>query len=44
MRDFHATLLAALGLEHEHLTYRFQGLDQRLTGFEGAQPVWDLFS
>ena len=44
VRDFHATILAALGLDHEHLTYRFQGLDQRLTGFEGAQPVHELFA
>ena len=43
VRDFHATLLSALGLDHERLTYRFQGLDQRLTGFEGAQPVREIF-
>jgi hypothetical protein len=44
VRDFHATLLSALGLDHEKLTYRFQGLDQRLTGFEGAQAVREVFS
>jgi hypothetical protein len=43
VRDFHATLLAGLGLDHEKLTYKFQGLDQRLTGFEGATPVHELF-
>jgi hypothetical protein len=31
-RDFHATLLHLLGLDHKKLTYPFQGLDQRLTG------------
>jgi hypothetical protein len=44
VRDLHATLLAALGLDHEHLTYKFQGLNQRLTGFEGAQAVRSLFA
>ncbi|HXI53861.1 MAG TPA: DUF1501 domain-containing protein [Candidatus Saccharimonadales bacterium] len=44
VRDLHATLLAAMGLNHEQLTYHFQGLDQRLTGFEGAQAVRELFA
>jgi hypothetical protein len=29
--DLHATLLHLFGLDHTRLTYRFQGLDQRLT-------------
>ncbi|MBL9135737.1 MAG: DUF1501 domain-containing protein [Verrucomicrobiales bacterium] len=44
IRDFHATLLYALGIDHERLTYRFQGLDQRLTGVESAHPVRELFT
>lgn len=32
--DLHATILHILGLDHERLTYFYQGLDQRLTGFE----------
>jgi hypothetical protein len=44
VRDLHATLLAALGLDHEQLTFRFQGLDQRLTGFEGARVVEEIFA
>lgn len=44
VHDFHATLLAALGLDHEKVTYRFRGLDQRLTGVEDARVVHDLFS
>ncbi len=43
IRDLHATILHALGLEHERLTYKFQGLDQRLTGVEPAKVVKDLF-
>lgn len=32
VRDIHATLLHQLGIEHERLSVRFQGLDVRLTG------------
>jgi uncharacterized protein (DUF1501 family) len=44
VRDFHATLLALLGLDHEKLSFRFQGLDQRLTGVESARVITDLFA
>ncbi|MFL5241762.1 MAG: DUF1501 domain-containing protein [Gemmataceae bacterium] len=33
--DLHATILHLLGLDHKRLTYFYQGLDQRLTGFRG---------
>ena len=35
VHDLHATILHLLGLNHEKLTFRFQGLDMRLTGVEG---------
>jgi hypothetical protein len=35
VHDFHATLLHLLGLNHERLTYRFQGRDYRLTDVFG---------
>ncbi|BCU78350.1 DUF1501 domain-containing protein [Luteolibacter sp. LG18] len=44
IRDLHATILHALGLDHERLTYKFQGLDQKLTGTEPAKVVKDLFA
>jgi hypothetical protein len=28
-----------MGIDHERLTYKFQGLDQKLTGVEEAGPV-----
>jgi hypothetical protein len=31
VNDLHATLLHLFGLDHQRLTYRFQGLEQRLT-------------
>ena len=35
VHDFHATLLHCLGINHEELTYRFQGRDFRLTDVHG---------
>ncbi len=35
VHDLHATLLHLLGIDHERLTYRFQGRDFRLTDVHG---------
>ncbi len=35
VHDFHATVLHCLGIDHERLTYRFQGRDYRLTDVHG---------
>ena len=43
MHDLHATLLHALGLDHERLTYRHAGRDFRLTDVYG-NVVHDLLS
>jgi len=42
VRDLHATVMQQLGLDHERFTYRFQGLDFRLTGVEKARVVKEL--
>jgi hypothetical protein len=39
VHDFHATVLKLLGFDHERFTYRYQGLDQRLTGVEPAKVI-----
>jgi hypothetical protein len=39
VHDFHATALKLLGFDHLKMTYRFQGLDQRLTGVVPANVV-----
>ncbi len=44
VRDLHATILHLLGLDHERLAYRFQGLDHRLTGVEKARVVTSLLA
>ena len=43
MHDLHATLLHALGLDHERLTYRHAGRDFRLTDVYG-NVIHDLFA
>ena len=35
VHDLHATMLAAFGIDHERLIYRFQGRDFRLTDVQG---------
>ncbi|MDH4445663.1 MAG: DUF1501 domain-containing protein [Akkermansiaceae bacterium] len=42
IRDLNATILSLLGVDHERLTFKFQGLDQRLTGVEPARVVREL--
>lgn len=44
IRDFHATILQLLGFDHERLSYRYQGLDQRLTGVEPAHVIPELLA
>jgi hypothetical protein len=44
IRDFHATILKLMGFDHERFTYRYQGLDQRLTGVLPARVVQDLIA
>ncbi|MEZ5404263.1 MAG: DUF1501 domain-containing protein [Bryobacteraceae bacterium] len=39
VRDLQATLLHCFGVDHSRFTYKYQGLDQRLTGVEPAAPV-----
>lgn len=42
VRDIHATILHLLGLDHQKLSIRFQGLDLRLTGVEPARVLHEL--
>jgi hypothetical protein len=38
----HATMLHQLGIDHDRLTYKYQGLDMKLTGVEKAHVVKDI--
>jgi len=42
VRDFNATILHCLGIDHNKLTFKFQGLDQKLTGPAPASVVQGL--
>ncbi|MFN5274906.1 MAG: DUF1501 domain-containing protein [Planctomycetota bacterium] len=44
IRDFHATALHLLGIDHERFTFKNQGLDLRLTGVEQARVVKELLA
>jgi uncharacterized protein (DUF1501 family) len=39
LRDLHATILHCLGIDHSQFTYRYRGLDVKLTGVEEAHVV-----
>jgi uncharacterized protein (DUF1501 family) len=39
VRDFQATILHQFGIDHEKLSYRYQGLNVKLTGVEKAEVV-----
>jgi hypothetical protein len=44
VHDLHATILNLLGFDHERFTYKFQGLDQKLTGVEPARVVTEILA
>ncbi|MBI3865025.1 MAG: DUF1501 domain-containing protein [Planctomycetia bacterium] len=44
IHDFHATVLHLLGFDHERFTFKYQGLDQRLTGVEPAKVIKELLA
>ena len=44
VHDLHATILKLLGFDHEKFTYRYAGLDFRLTGVEECKVVPELIA
>jgi hypothetical protein len=42
VRDLQATILNRFGIDHDRFTYKYQGLDQKLTGVEKARVVKEL--
>jgi len=44
VRDFHATLMHLMGIDHERFTAKFQGLDAKLTGVEPARVVQNILA
>lgn len=44
VHDLHATMLHQLGIQHDAFSVKFQGLDARLTGVEGAVVLKDIIA
>jgi hypothetical protein len=44
VRDFQATVLHLFGIDHEKFSYKYQGLDVKLTGVEKASVVKPLLA
>ena len=44
LNDLNATILHCLGIDHRRFTYKFQGLDQRLTGVEPARVIKEILA
>ncbi|MBX7210485.1 MAG: DUF1501 domain-containing protein [Verrucomicrobiaceae bacterium] len=44
VHDLHATMLHQLGINHEAFTFKFQGLDARLSGVEGPKVIKDILA
>jgi len=44
VKHLHATILHQLGLDPNRLSYFYNGLDQKLVGVEGAEPIRDIIA
>jgi hypothetical protein len=44
VKHLHATVLHQMGLDPDRLTYFFGGLDQKLVGVEGAEPIRQIMA
>jgi hypothetical protein len=42
VKDLHATILNQMGVDPNRLTYFYGGLDQKLVGVEGAEPISEI--
>jgi hypothetical protein len=44
VKHLHATILHLMGIDPDRLTYFYNGLDQKLVGVEGAEPIRELMA
>jgi hypothetical protein len=44
LNDINATILHCMGIDDRRLTYKFQGLEQRLTGVEPPRVVNEILA
>ena len=44
IRDLNASILHSIGVDHNRLQFKYQGLDQTLTGVEPARVIQEIFA
>ncbi len=44
VHDLHATMLHCMGIDHTRLTFKHQGLDQKLTGVEPSRVIKEILA
>lgn len=44
VKNLHATILHLMGMDPNGLSYFFNGLDEKLVGVEGAEPIWQVIA
>ena len=44
VKNLHATILHLMGMDPNNLSYFFNGLDEKLVGVEGAEPIWQVMA
>ncbi|MBV63634.1 MAG: hypothetical protein CMP45_03905 [Rickettsiales bacterium] len=44
VKNLHATVLSLMGLDPNNLSYFYNGLDQKLVGVEGAEPIYQAIA
>jgi hypothetical protein len=44
LNEINATVLHLMGIDHSRFTFKFQGLDQRLTGVEDRRVITELLA
>ncbi|MDB4409138.1 DUF1501 domain-containing protein, partial [Akkermansiaceae bacterium] len=44
VKELHATILHQMGLDPNDLSYHHAGLDEKLVGVEGAEPIHEIIA
>jgi hypothetical protein len=44
VKELHATILNLMGIDHNNLSFFYGGLDQKLVGVEGADPITKIIA
>ena len=44
MKNLHATILQQMGLDPNHLSYFYGGLEQKLVGVEHVDPIREIIA